>query len=195
MSTPATLPERPALPRHPTPLFWAFSWMALQGFGGVLTVAQRELVERRGWFTAEEFLEEWALAQVLPGPNVCNLAVVFGGRCCGWRGAAAALAGLLCFPLLLLIGLMWGYQHLAAWPMVAGALRGMMAVVVGLIAGACLKLSRPLLGHPMGPLWCGTVALCALLAIAWWRVPLMVCVFGLGGVACVWTGWRLRGAA
>jgi chromate transporter len=195
MSTPASLPDRPALPSHPAPLFWAFSWMALQGFGGVLTVAQRELVERRGWFTDQEFLEEWALAQVLPGPNVCNLAVVFGGRCCGWRGSAAALAGLLCFPLLLLIGLMWGYQQFSAWPTVAGALRGMMAVVVGLIAGACLKLSKPLLSHTMGPLWCGAVALCALLAIAWWRVPLMVCVFGLGGAACVWTGWRLRGAA
>lgn len=195
MNAPASLPERSALPRHPAPLFWAFSWMALQGFGGVLTVAQRELVERRGWFTHEEFLEDWALAQVLPGPNVCNLAVVFGGRCCGWRGAAAALAGLLTFPLLLLLLLLLAYQQWASLAPVAGALRGMMAVVVGLIAGACLKLAKPLLTHPMGPLWCAAVAGAALLAIAWWRVPLVACVLGLGGLACVWTGWRLRAAA
>ncbi|MDZ7813752.1 MAG: chromate transporter [Ideonella sp.] len=181
-----------SLPHSPAPLFWAFSWMALQGFGGVLTVAQRELVERRGWLTPDEFLEDWALAQVLPGPNVCNLAVVFGGRCCGWRGAAAALLGLLSFPLLLLLGLLLAYQHWANWAPVAGALRGMMAVVVGLIAGACLKLAKPLLTHPMGPLWCAAVAATALLAIAWWRVPLMACVLGLGGLACLWTGWRLK---
>ena len=77
----------------------------------------------------------------------------------------------------------------------AGALRGMMAVVLGLIAGACLKLAKPLLTHPMGPLWCAAVAGAALLAIAWWRVPLVACVLGLGGLACVWTGWRLRAAA
>jgi len=140
MSTLATLPEQPVLPRHPAPLFWAFSWMALQGFGGVLTVAQRELVERRGWYTHEGFLEDWALAQVLPGPNVCNLAVVFGGRCCGWRGAAAALSGLLLFPLCLLLVVLVAYQEAAQWPAVAGALRGMMAVVVGLIAVAIAVL-------------------------------------------------------
>ena len=58
----------------------SFTWLALQGFGGVLTVAQRELVERRGWYTHEGFLEDWALAQVLPGPNVCNLALMFGDK-------------------------------------------------------------------------------------------------------------------
>ena len=27
-------------------LFWAFSWLSLQGFGGVLAVVHRELVEK-----------------------------------------------------------------------------------------------------------------------------------------------------
>ena len=49
-------------------LFWAFNRLALQGFGGVLAVAQRELVERLGWLSAEEFVESLAIAQVLPGP-------------------------------------------------------------------------------------------------------------------------------
>ena len=75
-------------------LFFSFSWIALQGFGGVMAIVQRELVDKRQWLTAGEFLEDWSVAQVLPGPNVCNLAVLIGDRCFGARGAlvAAALA-------------------------------------------------------------------------------------------------------
>lgn len=60
-------------PGRPADLFWAFSWLSLQGFGGVLAVVQRELGARRRWLTNEQFVEDWAVAQVLPGPNVCNL--------------------------------------------------------------------------------------------------------------------------
>jgi chromate transporter len=42
------------------------------GFGGVLAVIQREMVERKRWLTQEE-LEDWAVAQIMPGPNVVNL--------------------------------------------------------------------------------------------------------------------------
>jgi len=33
-------------PRSKTDLFLSFNWLALQGFGGVLAVVQRELVEK-----------------------------------------------------------------------------------------------------------------------------------------------------
>ena len=50
---PAAGPEAGALarPASPLALFIAFSVLALQGFGGVLAVAQRELVDRRGWLS------------------------------------------------------------------------------------------------------------------------------------------------
>ena len=38
-------------PRGCMELFVVFSRLALQGFGGVLPIAQRELVERTGWLT------------------------------------------------------------------------------------------------------------------------------------------------
>ncbi|KZS01015.1 Uncharacterized protein APZ42_002454, partial [Daphnia magna] len=61
----ARAPQRPA---SLWALYLAFNRLALQGFGGVLAVAQRELVERLGWMTREEFVETLAIAQVLPGP-------------------------------------------------------------------------------------------------------------------------------
>ena len=61
-------------PRSKTDLFVSFTLLALQGFGGVLAVVQRELVEKKRWMTREQFVEDWAVAQILPGPNVVNLA-------------------------------------------------------------------------------------------------------------------------
>jgi hypothetical protein len=71
-----------------TDLFLSFTWLALQGFGGVLAVVQRELVEKKRWLTREEFIEDWAVAQIMPGPNVINLSIMLGCRYFGWRGAS-----------------------------------------------------------------------------------------------------------
>ena len=81
-------------PRSKTDLFVSFTLLALQGFGGVLAVVQREVVERKRWMTQAQFVEDWAVAQILPGPNVINFCLIIGGRYFGLRGALAALAGM-----------------------------------------------------------------------------------------------------
>ena len=104
----------------PRALFVAFTAVALQGFGGVLAVVQRELVERWRWMTNEEFVEDWTVAQVMPGPNVVNLALMMGDRHFGLRGALAALAGRLALPMVLLLGAATAYAQFAAHPAMAG---------------------------------------------------------------------------
>jgi chromate transporter len=95
MSSPAATPAEAALarPASTTELFFTFNRLALQGFGGVLAIAQHELVERQRWLTRQQFVEMLALSQVLPGPNVVNLALMLGDRFFGWRGALAPWAG------------------------------------------------------------------------------------------------------
>src|SRR6195952_1139752 len=103
---PSDAPPHPAAmarPASPRDLFLSFTWLALQGFGGVLAVVQRELVERKRWLTRDEFVEEWAVAQIMPGPNVVNLALMIGGRYFGLRGAMTALARLLLPPLVVVL--------------------------------------------------------------------------------------------
>ncbi|MDF3823594.1 chromate transporter, partial [Leptospira sp. 96542] len=82
-------------PRSCGDLFLSFTVLALQGFGGVAAVAQRELVERKRWMTNTQFVEEWAVAQIMPGPNLVNLSLMLGARHFGVRGALSALAGML----------------------------------------------------------------------------------------------------
>ena len=96
-------PSRRNAPTSVWDLFLSFNWLSLQGFGGVLAIVQRELVEKKKWLTNEEFIEDWAVAQILPGPNVINLAIMMGERHFGGRGAVAALAGMLLGPLVLVL--------------------------------------------------------------------------------------------
>ena len=67
-------------------LFFAFAKMSLSGFGGVLVFARRAIVDEHRWMTAEEFNETFALCHFLPGPNIVNLAMVFGARLRGVAG-------------------------------------------------------------------------------------------------------------
>ncbi|MBA3592892.1 MAG: chromate transporter [Pseudomonadota bacterium] len=178
-------------PQSLTDLFVSFTLLALQGFGGVLAVVQRELVEKKRWMTREEFVEEWAVAQIMPGPNVVNLSLMIGHRYFGLRGAMAALAGMLTVPLLVVLMLALVYAQFAGHPGVAGALRGMGAVAAGLIAATGLKLMGALKSHPLGLPLCTALALLCFTGIALLRLPLLYVLLGLGVAACTLTYQKL----
>ncbi len=180
-------------PRSAGELFVAFHRLALQGFGGVLPVAQRELVERRGWLTKEAFLELLSAGQVLPGPNVVNMALIYGDRCFGLRGAAAALAGILAAPTAIVLLLAALYAQFVHLPAVAGALRGMGAVSAGLIVATALKLLPTLRANPLGVPLALAIAVATVVAMALLRWPLVAVIVGLGGAATLAAAWRLGG--
>ncbi|GHC86094.1 chromate transporter [Pseudorhodoferax aquiterrae] len=178
-----------AQPRSKTDLFLSFTWLALQGFGGVLAVVQRELVEKKRWMGRDEFVEEWAVAQIMPGPNVVNLALMFGARHFGLPGALAALSGMLLAPLAVVLGLALAYTRFAEDPHMAGALRGMGAVAAGLILATGLKLVPALRGNVLGRGLCMVFGGLCFAGIALLRWPLAYVLFGLGALACV-LAWR-----
>jgi chromate transporter len=201
MPTLKTLPEPPlaacAITAPPRPaslaaLFWAISGIALQGFGGVLAVVQRELVEKKQWLTIEEFVEDWAVSQIMPGPNVVNLALIIGDRYFGWRGALAALAGMLAIPLLVVMALTIGLAGIGHLPAVQGALRGMGAVSAGLIAGTGIRLVPALRSNAMGTSACALIAGLVFTAIAFFKVPLAWTLLGIGLPAFFWALHRVR---
>ena len=169
----------------------AFNRLALQGFGGVLPVAQHELVERRGWLTKAEFLELLALGQVLPGPNIVNMSLMFGHRHFGLRGAAAALLGLTAVPTLIVLVLVALYGRFSDLAPVAGALRGMAAVAAGLVLAMGLKLLPSLRKSPLGWLAAlGVVALSlVLILVLHWPLPAVLGSVGVGSV--LWAWWKL----
>ncbi|TAK93688.1 MAG: chromate transporter [Aquabacterium sp.] len=183
-------------PRSLWHLFVAFSILALQGFGGVIAVAQRELCERRRWLSPQDFVEMLSGAQVLPGPNVCNLSLMIGDRFFGWRGALVALAGMIAAPMALMLLLAWllgEASHVAqVQGLIKGALGGIAAVAAGQIVGTVLKLAAPIQNHVLGWPTCAALAALAfgMMAVLHW--PLIWVLLGLGSLTCMGTYWLLR---
>ena len=179
-------------PASPWALFVAFSLLALQGFGGVIAIAQRVVVEQRRWLTKTEFLELLAAGQVLPGPNVVNLSLMIGGRYFGLPGALAALTGMLAAPLVIVLLLAALYGSVADTAAAQGALKGMGAVAAGLITASGIKLIAALYKNAMG-LWVfiGLAAI-TFVAIALLRLPLAWVLLVVGGGACLWA-YRVLG--
>lgn len=185
-------PEPHPQPQSLTDLFLSFTILALQGFGGVVAIVQREMVDRKRWMTQEEFVEDWAVAQVMPGPNVVNLSMMIGGRYFGLRGALTAVAGMLTLPLALVLLLALVYAQYADHPGVAGALHGMSAVAAGLIVSTGLKLLGALKKHPLGVPICIALGGTCFVFIALLRWPLIYVLFGLGLASCLLTYCKLK---
>jgi len=182
----------------PWRLFTAFSALALSGFGGVLPFAYRALVERRQWLNAKEFAGLLALAQVMPGPTICNLSVMIGHRFAGFPGACAALAGMVAGPSCVVLALGIAWQHTGDVPAVKHALAGMSAVAIGLILATAVKMGINLFrpspreqvgGEERATYWTGPrvaqILLCALgfIGVGLLRWPLVAVVAGLAPFA------------
>ena len=181
-----------AVPASSAELFFAFNRMALQGFGGVLAVAPHELVERKRWLSRQQFVEMLSLSQVLPGPNVVNLALMLGDRFFGWRGALSALAGMLLVPLVIVLVLTAAYAELSGIEVVAGALRGMGAVAAGLVIATAFKLMGTLRTNRLGLPLAAAFSIATFVMIALLRWPLVGVLGGLGSLAVgmAWIRWR-----
>ncbi len=125
-------------------LFLTFTKLALHGFGGVLPWAQRAIVEQKRWLSREEFVELLAFSQLLPGPNVVNLAIIVGDRYFGWRGAVIGCLGMLAVPALVVLAMFGLYAQWSSHQLVQDSMAGMAAVAAGLIMATALKLGLAL---------------------------------------------------
>ncbi len=177
-------PQEKPRPQSLIDLFVSFTVLALQGFGGVMAIVQHELVEKKKWLTHEEFIEDWAVAQIMPGPNVVNLSIIIGGRYFGLPGALSACAGMLVMPLVLILLIAILYAPYANHHGVTHALRAMGAVAAGLILATGFRLSSALKKNPMGLRICIGLSLLCFIAVALLRLPLAYPLFGLGFVGC-----------
>ena len=133
----------------------------MSGFGGVLPWARRTLVERDKILTSEEFSAILGICQIVPGPNIVNVAVCVGSRFAGARGTIASILGLTIGPVFLVLGLAVVYDHYSYLDSVKGILRGISAVGVGLIASTGLKMLRDEFRYPAMILVVIVTILCA----------------------------------
>ena len=179
---------------EPTPkptiaaIFAGFFAVGIIGFGGVLPLARRMLVEQRRWMTGPEFTDILGLCQFLPGGNVINLAAAVGLRFRGWPGALAGLAGLMAAPMAIVIALGLFYDRFRDVPTIRHLFAGLAAAASGLIVAMAIKIALPLRRDVPA----AAIALVMFAAIAWFRLPLLPTMAAMVpcGVALAWARAR-----
>jgi chromate transporter len=180
------MPRAAAPPPSIGELFVAFAKISLSGFGGVLAWARRMMVEERKWMTPEQFNEVYALCSFLPGGNIINFSVIFGGRLRGPLGSVAALTGLLGPPFILILIIGGIYAHYGDLPVLRRALTGVASAAAGLMMATVAKMARPLFRNRavVGPV----IALATFLAIAimHWPLPYVLLVIVPVSIAYAW---------
>ena len=132
-------------------------------FGGgyaMIPLIEAEMIQKRSWLNREEFINLLIMAQSIPGPIALNTAVFVGYKTRGWKGAFAALLGVVIpsFVIILLIATV--FTDFKDNHYVAAAFKGMRPAVVALIAA-------PLIGMSKG--------------MSWWKILLAV-----GAAAAIW---------
>ena len=76
-----------------TELFLGFLKLGMMGFGGVLPLAHRLIVEEKNWLSAQQFTDLLGICQILPGGNIVNMSVAIGMRFQGIKGAICSILG------------------------------------------------------------------------------------------------------
>ncbi len=184
----APSPAAPAARPIPgvTDLFLAFAKMAVCGFGGVLAWSRRIIVQERGWLTAEEFNEQLALCQVLPGGNILNFSVMYGSRCAGVPGALAALIGLIGPPMVLMILAGILYRHYGALPALRGMFASLAAAAAGLLVATATQMVRATIKDRLRPAHLVTLATVLAAGVLRWPLLLVLAVLMPVSIALAW---------
>ena len=157
-------------------------------FGGghvVLPLLQAEIVPA-GWISNDTFLAGYGATQAVPGP-LFTFAAFLGSSMnqapSGWLGGMICLIAIFAPSFLLVMGVLPFWESLRQNLRTRAALSGINAAVVGLLLAALYQ-----------PVWTSAIieakdfglALVALIALMFWKVPAWLVVIGCGSA-----GWLL----
>ena len=120
-----------------------FLRLGTTGFGGPIALAgymQRDLVERRRWFTQEEYLQGLAVSQTLPGPLAAQLAMWLGYVRRGFWGAVAAAVPFILPPFVIVSIVAALYVAFRGTTVIQALFYGIGPTVIALILRGAWKL-------------------------------------------------------
>lgn len=157
-------------------LFLSFLKIGAFTFGSgyaMIPLIEREVVEKKHWFKKDDFWNEFAIAQSMPGPFSLNTAVFVGYKMRGILGAFAAVLGVILpsFIIIFLIAVyLTGFKENHT---VEAAFKGIRSAVIALIAVPCINLLRTLKLYQM--------AISVVAALIIWSFGVSPVYFILGG--------------
>lgn len=130
-----------------TNLFFTFFKIGAFTFGGgwaMISIIEREIVDKHGWLDKEAFLDLLAVAQSLPGILAVNIAVAIGDRLRGFKGSLVSALGTILpsFTMILLIAIFLTPDMIKNNPTLSAIFSGIRPAVVALIVAPVITSAR-----------------------------------------------------
>lgn len=124
--------------------FMKIGAFTLGGGWAMISIIQREVVDKHRWIATEEFLDLLAVAQSLPGILAVNISVSVGDKLRGLKGSVAAALGTImpCFLIILTIAIFLTPDLITGNPTVAAIFRGIRPAVVALIVAPVITSAK-----------------------------------------------------
>ncbi|MGI5838717.1 MAG: chromate transporter [bacterium] len=126
-------------------LFISFFKIGAFSFGGgyaMLPLIQKEIIERHGYLTLEEFSDIIAIAEMTPGPIAINSATFVGYKTAGVAGSAVSTFGVVLPSFLVILLAAVFFTRFQKHPAVQNIFRGVRPVVIVLIVAAAVGIGK-----------------------------------------------------
>lgn len=128
-------------------LFIVFFKIGAFTFGGgwaMISIIEKEIVDKKHWVSKEEFLDLLAVAQSIPGILAVNMAVAVGDKLRGRRGAIVAALGTIIpsFTMILIIAIFLTPEMIKSNETLNNIFRGIRPAVVALIIAPVISAAR-----------------------------------------------------
>ena len=128
-------------------LFASFFKIGAFTFGGgwaMISIIEREIVDKHHWIEKDDFLELLAIAQSLPGILAVNIATAVGDKMRGMRGSILAAAGTILpsFLIILAIAIFLTPDMIKNNRVISSIFMGIRPAVVALIVAPVLTSAR-----------------------------------------------------
>lgn len=168
-------------------LFVSFFKIGAFTFGGgwaMISIIEREIVDRHHWLEREEFLDLLAVAQSLPGILAVNISVAVGDKLRGVKGSICAALGTILpsFFMILAIAIFLTPDMIKNNSILSPVFKGIRPAVVGLIVAPVLSAAKAAKLN-----WKTVIIPIAVALLIWSKLPvvsspiLYIVLGGIGG--------------
>lgn len=128
-------------------LFFTFFKIGAFTFGGgwaMISIIEKEIVDKHHWLEREDFLDLLAVAQSLPGILAVNIAVAIGDKLKGMRGSIVAALGTILpsFTMILLIAVFLTPDLIKNNETLSAIFKGIRPAVVALIIAPVISSGK-----------------------------------------------------
>ena len=173
-------------------VFFKLGAFTIGGGIAMLPLLQNTLTEEKKWFTREEFVDIVAVCQSLPGVVAVNMATYVGYKKKGLIGSIVSTLGVIIPSFVLILLIARGITALGDSGVVMGAMAGLRAAALGMVAVAMIQLAPSALKNK----WAILAAVTAFVLIAVLKVntAYVILLFAVTGVVVTMIGSRKAAA-